>query len=291
MFEILLLQSLLSGILMGGIYALLGVGFSLTWGVMRVINIAHAGFGVLAAYIAYSLLAKTGLDPLLSLLITLPCFFLGGMLLHRLLIQPITKAREMIVASMILTFGLAIVVENILLWIWKADPRMMNPTYSGKAIFIGEIGLPIAQLVGFGLAGIGIFLLYVFLNHTHTGKAVQATWQDKEGAALMGINLQKVSRITFGLAIAAAGLGGVAMAMMYSFDPPVHNFWLIYVFLVVIVGGVGSILGTALAGLILGVITGLCMAFMPYQWINVLTFGLLIVVLLVRPQGLFKTGV
>ena len=110
-------------------------------------------------------------------------------------------------------------------------------------------------------------------------------------ANLLRINRQKVSRITFSLAIAAAGLGGVAMAMMYSFDPPVHNFWLIYVFLVVIVGGVGSILGTALAGLILGVITGLCMAFMPYQWINVLTFGLLIVVLLVRPQGLFKTGV
>jgi branched-chain amino acid transport system permease protein len=258
---------------------------------MRVINIAHASFGVLAAYIAYSLLAKIGLDPLLSLLITLPCFFFGGMVLHRGLIRPITKARETIVASMVLTFGLAIVVENIMLWIWKADPRVLNPSYSGTAVFIGEVGLPISQLIGFGLAAVGIFLLYLFLNHTHTGKAVQATWQEKEGAALMGINLQKVSEIAFGLAIAAAGLGGVAMAMMYTFDPPVHNFWLIYMFLVVIVGGVGSILGTALAGLILGVITGLCMAFIPYQWINVLTFGLLIVVLLVRPQGLFKTGV
>jgi branched-chain amino acid transport system permease protein len=291
MFEIILLQSLASGILMGGIYALLGVGFSLTWGVMRVINIAHAGFGVLAAYIAYSFLEKTGLDPLFSLLISLPCFFLGGMFLHRGLIRPITKARETIVASMVLTFGLAIVVENIILSIWKADPRVLKPSYSGTAVFIGEVGLPIPQLIGFGLAAVGILLLYLFLNHTHTGKAVQATWQEKEGAALMGINLQKVSEIAFGLAIAAAGLGGVAMAMMYTFDPPVHNFWLIYMFLVVIVGRVGSILGTAVAGLILGVITGLCMAFIPYQWINVLTFGLLIVVLLVRPQGLFKTGV
>src|SRR4030043_1071255 len=142
MFEIILLQSLVSGILMGGIYALLGVGFSLTWGVMRVINIAHAAFGVLAAYIAYSLLAKTGLDPLLSLLITLPCFFFGGMILYRGLIRPITKARETIVASMVLTFGLAIVVENIMLWIWKADPRVLTPPFPGPRASSGGGGCP-----------------------------------------------------------------------------------------------------------------------------------------------------
>jgi branched-chain amino acid transport system permease protein len=151
--------------------------------------------------------------------------------------------------------------------------------------------LPIPQAIGFSLAAAGISFLYLFLNHTHTGKAVQATWQDQEGAALMGINLHRVSQIAFGLAIAAAGMGGVSMAMMYTFDPPVHNLWLIYMFLVVIVGGVGSILGTALAGLLLGVITGLGMAFLPYQWINVITFGLLVLTLLIRPQGLFKTGV
>ena len=291
MSAVFILQSLISGILMGGIYALLGVGFSLTWGVLRVINIAHAAFGVLAAYIAYWFSAKLTLDPLLSLVISLPCLFFGGMILHRGLIQPITKARETIVSSMVLTFGLAIVLENVMLWLWKADPRVLNPSYSGTAIFIAEVALPIPQVIAFGLAAVGISLIYFFLNHTHTGKAVQATWQEQEGAALMGINLNRVSQITFGLAIAAAGLGGVSMAMMYSFDPPVHNFWLIYMFLVVIVGGVGSILGTALAGLIIGIITGLSMAFIPYQWINVLTFGLLIVILLIRPQGLFKTGV
>jgi len=291
MSPILVLQSLVSGILMGGIYALLGVGFSLTWGVMRVINIAHAAFGVLAAYIAYWLLSKLTLDPLLSLFISLPSLFLGGMLIHRGMIQPITKAKEIIVSSMVLTFGLAIVVENMMLWIWSPDPRVLQPSYSGRALFIGEIALPIPQVVGFAMAAAGILLVYLFLNHTHIGKAVQATWQDQEGAALMGINLNRVSQITFGLAIAAAGLGGVSMALMYTFDPPVHNFWLIYMFLVVIVGGVGSILGTALAGLLLGIITGLSMAFIPYQWINVLTFGLLILTLLVRPQGLFRTGV
>jgi len=291
MSAVLIFQSLISGILMGGIYALLGVGFSLTWGVMRVINIAHAAFGVLAAYIAYWFSAKLLVDPLLSLFISLPALFGGGMLLHRGFIRPITKAREIIVSSMVLTFGLAIVVENVMLWMWKADPRVLKFSYSGTAIFISEVALPIPQVIAFGMAAAGIIFIYLFLNRTHMGKAVQATWQEQEGAALMGINLNHVSQITFGLAIAAAGLGGVSMAMMYTFDPPVHNFWLIYMFLVVIVGGVGSIIGTALAGLLLGVITGLSMAFIPYQWINVLTFGLLIIILLVRPQGLFKTGV
>ncbi len=286
-----ILQSLVSGILMGGIYALIGVGFSLTWGVMRVINIAHAAFGVLGAYIAYWLLNKLNIDPLLSLGVTLPCFFFGGMAIHRAFIAPLVRAKEMIVSSMVLTFGLAIIVENIMLWMWKPDPRVLSPSYSSQAFFLGEIAFPIPQVVGFSLAAVGILLLYAFLHHTHTGKAVQATWQDQEGAALMGINLQRVSRIAFGLAISSAGLGGVSLALMYTFDPPVHNFWLIYMFLVVIVGGVGSVLGTALAGLLLGLITGLCMAFVPYQWINVITFGLLVLTLLIRPQGLFRTGV
>jgi branched-chain amino acid transport system permease protein len=286
----LFLQSIISGVLMGGIYALLSVGFSLTWGVMRVINIAHASFGVVAAYGSYWALTLLKLDPLISLLpIVLLLFFLG-MGLHRSVIQPITRAREIMLASMVLTFGLAIIVENTMLVIWSPDPRALTPVYSGRAILIGDLGLPLPQLIGFCLAIVGVFSIHLFLNHTHTGKAVQATWQDPEGAALVGINLQRVSRITFGLAIASAGAGGVAMAMMYTFDPAMHNIWLIFVFLIVIVGGVGSVLGTAVAGLLVGIVTGLCMAFLPYHWINAITFGFLILVLLVRPQGLFKTG-
>ena len=169
MSAVFILQSLISGILMGGIYALLGVGFSLTWGVLRVINIAHAAFGVLAAYIAYWFSAKLFLDPLLSLVISLPCLFFGGMILHRGLIRPITKARDTIVSSMVLTFGLAIVLENVMLWLWKADPRVLNPSYSGTAIFIGEVALPIPQVIAFGLAVVGISLIYLFLNQTRLG--------------------------------------------------------------------------------------------------------------------------
>jgi branched-chain amino acid transport system permease protein len=285
---IVILQSIVSGILMGGIFALLGVGFSLSWGVMKVINIAHAAFGILAAYLAYWGLTLYGIDPIFSLGLSLPLLFVTGLLIHRFLIQPITRARDIVVASMILTFGLAIVLENVMLFVWSPDERLITTPYSSQSIFLGEIIIKVSSLVGFVLSILGIGAIYLFLYHMHTGKAVRAAWQDPEGAALQGIDLKRVSMIAFGLAIASAGAGGVAMAYMYSFNPPVHNLWLIFLFLVVIVGGVGSVLGSAIAGLMIGLITGLSGAFFPFQWINVLLFGLLMGILLVKPEGLFK---
>jgi branched-chain amino acid transport system permease protein len=285
---VVILQSIVSGILMGGIFALLGVGFSLTWGVMKVINIAHAAFGILAAYLAYWGLTLYGIDPIFSLGLSLPLLFVTGIIIHRFLIQPITRAREIVVASMILTFGLAIVLENVMLFAWSPDERLITTPYSSQSVFLGEIIIKTSSLLGFVLSILGIGALYLFLYHTHIGKAVRATWQEPEGAALQGIDLKRVSMIAFGLAIASAGAGGVAMAYMYSFNPPAHNLWLIFLFLVVIVGGVGSILGSAIAGLLIGLITGLSGAFFPFQWINVLLFGLLMGILLVKPEGLFK---
>lgn len=284
---IVIVQSIISGLLVGGVFALFGVGFSLTWGVMKVINIAHAAFGILAAYIAYWGLFLYRIDPFFSLLISLPFLFCLGLLIHRLLIYPITKSRDVVVASMIITFGLAIILENIMLLAWSPDERLITTPYSSKAIFLGEIVVRISNLIGFGLSLIGILVIYLFLYKSRTGKAVRATWQDREGAALQGINLKKVSMVTFGLALASSGAGGVAMAYMYSFNPPAHNHWLIFLFLVVIVGGVGSIIGSAIAGLIIGVISGLTGAFFPMHWTNIFLFGLLMIILLVKPEGLF----
>jgi branched-chain amino acid transport system permease protein len=286
---VLILQSIVSGLLMGGIFALLGVGFSLTWGVMKVINIAHAAFGIFGAYLAYWGMTLYAVDPVVSLLLTTPFLFAAGLVIYRLLIQPITRARDVVVASMIVTFGLAIVLENIMLFAWSPDERLITAGYSTKAIFLGDIIIKVSSLVGFLLSILGIAAIYFFLHHTRTGKAVRATWQEPEGAALQGINLQRVSMITFGLAIASAGAGGVTMAYLYSFNPPAHNVWLIFLFLVVILGGVGSVLGSAAAGLIIGLIIGICSAFFPQEWINVLLFALLMVILLIKPQGLFRT--
>lgn len=279
----------MSGIMMGAVYALLGVGFSLTWGVMRVINISHAAFGLLGAFFAYTMLKWWGLDPLLSLAITIPVLFCGACLLYSVLVVPITKSRETIVSSMILTFGIAIILENLLLILWGPQPRLLTTAYTNKVFVIGPLYIQYPRLAGFSMSVIGVLAIHLFLKKTYTGKAVRAAWQQPDAAQLYGVNLKRISMITFGIATASAGAGGVGLAYLYSFEPHAHNLWLIYLFLVVIVGGVGNVLGTALAGLIIGIITGLSMAFLPYQWVNLLTFGFLMIILAIRPQGLFQS--
>jgi len=282
-----ILQSIISGILLGGIYALLSVGFGLTWGTMKVLNISHAVFAVLGAFVAYWLFVKAGMDPILSLPLVVVLLFLVGAVVYRLVIRPVTKAKDVIMASMVATFGLAIVVENVMSYVWRPDPRILKPSYTGTSFFVGEMAISKGPLIGFSMAILAIALLYWFLQHTYTGKAVQATWQNPVGAALVGINPAHVSLITFGLSIGSAGAAGVAMALIYAFYPSVQSVWTMFVFMVTIVGGVGSVVGTALAGLLIGFIIGVCAAFLPFVWVNVLLFALLLIILLFRPEGLF----
>ena len=287
--SVLVLQSLFSGIMMGSVYALLGIGFSLSWGVMKVINISHAAFGLIAAFLAYTLLQAWGLDPILSIGVSVPLLFVTACFIYRFLITPITQAKEVIVSSMILTFGIAIILENMMLLIWSPDPRVLTTSYTSKVIIVGPFYFQYPRLAGFLMAAVGVGIIQFFLKRTYTGKAVRAAWQQPDAAQLYGVNLKRISMITFGLAVASAGAGGVSMAYLYSFEPHTHSLWLIYLFLVVIVGGVGNVLGAATAGLIIGVITGLSLAFLPYQWVNLLTFGLLMIILILRPQGLFQS--
>lgn len=285
---VLIGQSVISGLFVGAIYALLSVGFSLTWGTMKVLNIAHAVFAVLGAYIAYWLFTLWGIDPLFSLpLVALLLFILGG-LVYRLAIRPVFRAIDPIMATMVVTFGLSIIVENVMSYFWHPDPRILKPPYSGSSFFIGDLVIFQGPLIGFALAIVIITLLYLFLHYTYTGKAVQATWQNPVGAALVGVNLERVSLITCALAFASAGMGGVAMALIYPFYPSVQMEWILFLFLVTILGGVGSLIGAAIAGLIIGFIIGICAAFFPFIWVNVLLFGLLLLILLLRPTGLFE---
>lgn len=282
-----ILESVISGLLLGGIYALLSVGFGLTWGTMKVLNISHAVFAVLGAFIAYWLFVKAKIDPLLSLPFLAAVMFLVGAIVYKLAIRPVTKAKDVVMASMVATFGVATVVENLMSFFWRPDPRVLKPVYSSSSLFIGNVAISEGPLVGFAMSVCAISLLYWFLHRTYTGKGVQATWQNPTGAALVGINPERVSLITFGLSIASAGVAGVAMAMIYAFYPSVQSVWTLFVFLVTIVGGVGSVIGSGLAGLLIGFIIGVSAAFLPFVWTNVLLFALLLVVLLFKPEGLF----
>ena len=284
-----LIQSIISGLLLGGAFAVLSVGFSLTWGITHVLNIAHSAFAVLAAYLGYWAARLWGIDPVLSLVVILPLFFVLGVLMHETLIKlAVQRTKDLTLTSMVLTFGLAMIMENLMLAAWSPDPRVVKTAYTGQAFHIGEFALPYTRLVSFGLAVVTLGALYVFMNRTLMGKAVRAVWQNPTGAALSGVNLRRVTTITYGLAIASAGAGGVAMSLVYTFDPAAQMGWLIYVFLVVILGGVGSVMGSAAAGLIIGLTVGIAGALFPFAWVNLILFGGLMILLLLKPSGLFQ---
>jgi len=281
-------QAIISGLLLGGAYAVLSTGFSLIWGVTKVINLAHAAFALIGSYISFWLLRYLGVEPVLSLVIVIPLLFLCGLAMHGIIKQTAKRAREITRASLVMTFGLLIVIENILLITCKADPRLITTSYSGKALFLSKVALPISGLISLALAAVTIAALYLFLHHTYTGKAVRAVWQDKEGAMLSGIDISRVTAITYGVALGSAGVGGLCMGLIYVIDPSIHLSWLIFIFLVTVVGGVGSIIGAAISGLLMGLVMGLTGVFLPYAWVNLVLFILLIILLLVRPQGLFQ---
>jgi branched-chain amino acid transport system permease protein len=283
------LQVMISGLLLGTTYALLGVGFSLIWGVARVLNITHAIFAVLAAYAAYWPMKLYNLDPFLTLLGIIPLFFLLGVLLYEGPIRLLERRTPNLeLSSLVLTFGLAYALENMMAYLWSPGPRLLNTPYTGHSLSLLGIYFPLTQVYSFLLSVVTIVALYLFLYHTHLGKAVRAVWQDRDGAVLSGVNLHSVTAITYGVAIASAGVAGVAMALIYAFNPAIHLGWLIYIFLVVIMGGVGSMLGAGVAGLFTGLVINLSVLFIPFAWSNLLLFIGLLLLLFIRPRGLLQ---
>lgn len=282
-------QGLVGGIFVGFAYALLSAGFSLTWGVTRVINLAHAAFALVGSYITLTLLSVAGIDPILSILVILPVLFLLGIATHRFIIKPTAKrTKEITSPSMVLTFGLFMIVENLLAIIFKGDDRVLHSRYSDISFTVGPISVAMTSIISLILAAISLVVLYFFLNGTYTGKAVRAVWQDRQGAMLSGINVERVTSITYGVSFATAGIAGLCLVLMYSVTPYIGFSWLVFVFLISILGGLGSIIGAAVGGMIVGLIVSAGSAFIPLAYINLVLFILLIVVLLVRPSGLFR---
>lgn len=284
-----LLQGLSSGIIVGLVFAVLGVGFNLLWGVTRVINMAHVGFALIGSYIAITLLGFAGIDPLLSILFIVPVLFCLGLGMHYFLIKPTAKrAFDITTASLVLTFGVYLVIINLLVLIFKADSRELFSRYSGTSYAIGPVTITLTGLISLAIAVVTLIVVNLFLNGTYTGKAVRAVWQNMEGAMLSGINVDRVTAITYGVSFATAGISGLCLALIYSISPFVGLSWIIFVFLVSILGGLGSVIGTAVGGLIIGIISSTGSAFIPFKYINLVLFLLLLLILLVRPSGLFR---
>jgi branched-chain amino acid transport system permease protein len=285
-----LLQAVVSGVLLGGVYALAAVGLSLIWGVMKVVNVAHGVLALLGSYLALTLYQR-GLDPVLAIALIAPTFFLLGLLLERVFVHPVLQRPEM--DSLLVLFGATIALENLIQRLWSADFRTLNPWYSGTSLALAGLNVSIARGLAFLLSVAAVFALSALLTRTHLGRAIRATAQNRPAALLAGIDADRIALIAFGLGTALAGVAGVALALIYSFYPTVHFFWIVKAFLVVVLGGVGNVRGTLAAALLLGVAEGLLGTTVSFAWVDVSVYVLLMLVLLIRPRGLyggFKTA-
>jgi len=278
----MLLQGIVSGVLAGGVYAMIALGMALIFGVMRVINVAHGTLLMLGGYVTYWLFAFFGLNPFLSLIVSFPLLFLVGLLLQKFFISRVVGAPEL--SSLILTFGLSILITNLAVLSWTSDYRSVE--FLTGSFLLGPIAISKPRLVTFAYALLITVAAFIFLNKTKTGKAIRATSQHRELAQVCGINVRRIDLITFGLASGLAGAGGSLISVMYSIFPEMGRGYVFKSFLVIVLGGAGNYPGAFLGGLLLGVVEGLTSLLLTAQLSEVIAYVLLVLVLLIRPTGL-----
>jgi branched-chain amino acid transport system permease protein len=282
----LLFQSLVLGILLGGLYALLAAGLTLYFGVMRVVMIAHAAFLVLAAYLAWDVNQRFGIDPLLSLIVTVPLFFLVGVGFQRLLISRLRPA-TVTMMSVLLTFAVALVIEGMLGFVYSGTQRRIQLSYSATSIQVFGAQVAVVKLIAFGLAGLSLLALYLLLTRSRFGQALRATIQHPEAARLLGIDTDRVAGYGFGLGLATAAIGGAALSLDSTIYPSLHWHWIGPLMAIIVVGGLGSIPGAAIAAMVLGIVQSLLQLPMGTTWAQTVFYLALFATLLVRPQGFF----
>jgi branched-chain amino acid transport system permease protein len=278
------LQALLLGLLIGGVYALLASGLTLIFGVMNVINIAHGAFLIFAAFLTWTLWDSAGIDPLVSILITTPIMFAFGWLLYLTSIGRIRRAPP--AATVLLTFGIALVLEGLMGEIWGNTSHSVRPAYFNQSFSIGEIFLPKAQVYGGLVAIVVLSALYAVLTWTWLGRAIRASAVNPQGAELVGVNVGSVATLTFAVGVASAGAGGSIASVLYPFLPGSHYQWIARLLGIIVLGGLGSLPGAVVGALALGVAETMTVTYIGPEWATAVPYVFVFVVLLLRPQGL-----
>jgi branched-chain amino acid transport system permease protein len=283
-----LMQVLISGLMLGGIYAMVSMGLTMIFGVVRVINFAHGEFLMLAMFLVYWVNVLTGMDPYLTVIITVPAFFLFGALVQRILIQPILGAPATI--KIFSTLGLGFMLSNLALMLWSADYRSIKVSYSTAVINIGELSISIPRLIAFVAALLVAAVMYAFLYKTDIGKQIRAVSQSRQAALLMGINVKRIYVIAFGIGSALVGLAGSLLMPMYFVYPSIGALFGLIAFVVVVLGGLGSMYGAFIGGLIIGLIEAFAGAFIDPALKEAVYFVIFILILLWKPSGLISMG-
>jgi branched-chain amino acid transport system permease protein len=278
-------QATLYGLLQGCIFGLVAVGFSLVWGVMNVVNLAHGAFVLSGAYVAYELNDLVGLDPFLGMVPAAIVLFAAGYLLQRGLVNLVVNAPIFI--TLLLTFGLELLVVNGLLLVFTADYRSIPTSYAADSLVLpGDVRLPYGRLIAAIVAVLLTLALSMFVRRTRTGVAILATGMDRGAARLMGISARHVYALTFGIAAALAGAAGAAVGAVTTFSPADAGRYTLFSFIAAVLGGLGNTYGALLGGLVLGLFQAWGGQLLPGTLVNAIAFGVLVVVLALRPQGL-----
>jgi len=283
----LLLNALVAGILLGGFYAVVSLGISIAFGLLDIVNIAHPVFVMLGSYVAYILNAQLGFDPVLTGVLFAPVFYGLGLLLYQIYYASFERRGAESLRGLVFFFGILFVVEVSLLLAFGVDYRLVEASYIGESLRIGPVGIAyrllVPCLIGMALTG----ALYLFLSRTFFGRAIQAVSQDAFALRLMGADPIRIKRLAFGIAIATASLAGALLIMIGPVEPAMNREYIGRVFAVAVLGGMGSVGGTLAAALILGIVESLTATFSGPSWSVAVSFAVLLLVLAVRPAGLF----
>ena len=277
-------QATVYGILQGGLLALVAVGFSLVWGVMNVVNLAHGAFVILGAYIAWEMHQAVGLDPLLGMFVAAAALFVIGYAVQRWLVNLVINGPIFI--TLLLTFGLSLIVIQGMNVGFTANYRSVHTGYAGNSVTFGDVHIPVGRLVAFGIAVVVTLLLVALVTRTRTGISILATGMDRGAARLMGIRARHVYALTFGIAAAMAAIAGTWVGTVGTFNPAAAGGYTLLSFVIAVLGGLGNMYGALVGGIVIGLVESWAGLYLSGTWQNAIAFLVLVVVLVVRPSGL-----
>lgn len=280
----MLTQQLVDALLIGGVYAAVGVGFSLIYGVMNIINLAHGSLIMMGAYTTYQMFVSFQLNPFLSIPLAMVIWFVIGYALQRFVLNRVIATG--VLMSMILTYGVELILLNVALLLWGADYRTINLPYSNASLSWDGLAIPVLHLAAFG-AGLALTaLLYLYLTRTRMGRAIQATALNREAARMVGVRVDHVYGVTYGLAAALAAAAGSLLAAVYTITPGMENDYLGKAFVIAVLGGLGNVWGAIVGGLVLALAEGLGVATLGPSYQLATGFFIFVLVLVIRPHGL-----